>query len=505
MKYLVPLFAALAALAQSAQAAAPETALPAFPGAEGFGRYATGGRGGEVYHVTHLMDKGPGSFRDAVSRPNRIIVFETNGVITLGRRLIISSNLTIAGQTAPGDGITLYGNGASFSGADNTITRHIRFRMGTKGDAGRDAVSLAHGNNMIFDHVSVSWGRDENFSINGSATNVTIQDCIISQGLQHHSAGGLIQTSGGVSILRTLYIDNHTRNPKVKGVNQYVNNVVYNWGGGAAYILGDSEGASYANVVNNCFINGPNSSAPAFSRGNTNFRLFADGNVQDANRNGRFDATPVARAAYGVVAWQEQPFAYPIVETVPALEAFTRVAAQAGASLRRVGVDRHLIDELLSFGTVGQIITNDLANLMEPSVAGRAWIDSDRDGMPDVWESATGLNPRDPADGNQRSGQGYSRLEEYLHWKAEPNASTPRNEPLVLDLQPLLGMAPTQRLEVSDPKHCQVLLLADGRSARLTPDRGFTGRAGFRISTGAPDAWTREVEVLVHGVEAAQP
>lgn len=122
------------------------------------------------------------------------------------------------------------------------------------GDAGKDAITIAEGNNMNFDHVSVSWGRDETFSINGDVTNVTISDCIVAQGLETHSAGGLIQTSGGVSIFRTLYIDNQTRNPKVKGVNDFTNNVVYNWGSGGGYIAGDSDGPSEANIMNNVFI-----------------------------------------------------------------------------------------------------------------------------------------------------------------------------------------------------------------------------------------------------------
>ena len=101
---------------------------------------------------------------------------------------------------------------------------------------------------------SVSWGRDETFSINGDVSNVTISDCIVAQGLETHSAGGLIQTTGGVSIFRTLYIDNQTRNPKVKGTNEFTNNVVYNWGPGGGYIAGDSAGVSMANIIGNAFI-----------------------------------------------------------------------------------------------------------------------------------------------------------------------------------------------------------------------------------------------------------
>lgn len=116
--------------------------------------------------------------------------------------------------------------------------------MGKGGSSGKDALGIAEGNRMIFDHVSVSWGRDETFSINGDASNITVQNSIIAQGLETHSCGGLMQTDGGVSLFRNLYIDNKTRNPKVKGVNEFTNNVVYNWGGGGGYIAGDSAGQS---------------------------------------------------------------------------------------------------------------------------------------------------------------------------------------------------------------------------------------------------------------------
>ena len=115
-------------------------------------------------------------------------------------------------------GITVYGDGWSWSNADDSITRYIRIRMGRYGTAKKDAIGIADGKRMIFDHVSVTWGRDETFSINGDVSDVTIQDCIIGQGLVSHSCGGLVQTDGGVSLFRNLYIDNKTRNPKVKGV-----------------------------------------------------------------------------------------------------------------------------------------------------------------------------------------------------------------------------------------------------------------------------------------------
>lgn len=128
-----------------------QDALLAFPGAEGFGRYATGGRGGEIYHVTNLNDSGTGSLRDAVSKPNRIIVFDVSGVINLKSRLVFKSNQTILGQTAPGEGIQVYGNGVSFSDANNIIVRYLRIRMGVNGDSGKDAAGVASGHDMIFD------------------------------------------------------------------------------------------------------------------------------------------------------------------------------------------------------------------------------------------------------------------------------------------------------------------------------------------------------------------
>ena len=141
--------------------------MPAFPGAQGFGQFATGGRGGSVYHVTNLNDTGAGSFRTGVTSPNRTVVFDVGGVIRITNVIAVASNVTIAGQTAPGDGITIYGNRLSYSGANNAITRFLRVRMGVNGD-GNDTLTIASGHDMIFDHLSVSWGEDETFSISGS-------------------------------------------------------------------------------------------------------------------------------------------------------------------------------------------------------------------------------------------------------------------------------------------------------------------------------------------------
>lgn len=393
-------------------------AVPAFPGAEGFGAQASGARGGSVYVVTNLNDSGAGSLRDAVSQSNRTIVFAVGGIIRINSRLIVKPNLTIAGQTAPGEGITVYGNGASFTDANNTIVRYIRFREGIVGDAGSDAMGIATGNQMIFDHVSASWGRDETFSINGSASNITIQDCLIGQGLLAHSAGGLMQTSGGVSIFRCLYTDNWMRNPKVKGVNDFTNNVVYNWGSGGGYIMGgDSAGQTYANIINNYFIDGPNTTGGAFKTGNLNFHAYASNNLEDNNRNGALDGVVVSPLDFTTVDLVPAPFAYPAPTVLLTPEqAFQHVIQYAGASLHRDRVDAFMISEVNSFGTVGaQILSENEVGGPGPVAGGIAPVDTDGDGMPDWWEQAAGTNPLVADNNGDIDGDGYTNLENYIN------------------------------------------------------------------------------------------
>ncbi|PTY06461.1 pectate lyase [Opitutaceae bacterium EW11] len=399
-------------------------AIPAFPGAEGFGANATGGRGGSVYVVTNLDDSGPGSFRDAVSEPNRYVVFAVGGMIKISSRITVKNNLTIAGQTAPGEGITIYGNGLSFSGADNTITRYLRVRMGAGGDHGVDAVTLSSGHDIIFDHVSVSWGRDETFSVSSNDRTVgpkgiTLQDCMIEMGLQPHSAGGLIQTDGGVSIIRCLYVDNYTRNPKVKGVSEFVNCIVYNWGGGGAYILGDSGGQSHVNVVNNYFIAGPDTRVAPFTRGNANFHLYAAENYFDENRDGVLNGAVIPPSGYTTVDFQKERYPYPTVaRLLTPTEAYEHAIAQAGASKVRDRVDRRYIAEVTSLGSLGQIPKNENDAPIDgpgPVAGGPAPVDSDHDGMPDAWELAHGLNPTAQDHNGDANGDGYTNLEEYLN------------------------------------------------------------------------------------------
>ena len=412
-----------AAVCACAVATAPAFAVPAFPGAEGFGADAKGARAAaspSVYRVTNLHDAGAGSFRDAVSAPGRVVVFEVGGIIRINNPIVVAANLTIAGQTAPGGGITIYGNRVSFSGASNTICRYVRFRMGIEGDDGADAVGIANGTDMIFDHVSASWGRDETFSISGDAARrITLQDCLIAQGLRIHSGGGLMQTSGGVSIFRTLYADNWMRNPKVKGVNDYINNVVYNWGGGGGYIpAGDSAGDSYANVVNCSFIAGPETGTgrSPFSSGNTNYRLFQSGNLEDLDLDGTFDPVTVPASRFSTLQLVVTRFAYPAPTTeLSATAALAWVLEHAGASHRRDRTDDYVVAEARSYGTNGVFIFNEseMGGIGDVA-AGLKPRDTDNDGMPDWWEEAAGTNPA-VADATALGADGYLAIERYVN------------------------------------------------------------------------------------------
>ena len=318
----------------------------AFPEAEGFGAFATGGRGGTVYHVTNLNDSGAGSFRDAVSTGNRIVVFDVGGWIELASPVSVQDNITIAGQTAPGEGIGLKNYGISFSNADNVIARHLRVRQGPYVDSvGRDAVGATGASNVIFDHISASWGRDENFSINNS-TNITIQNSIIAEGLLNHSMGGLIEWNEGISIHHSLYISNNDRNPKTKGILDFTNNVVFNWGA-FAYVAGDSAGLSYGNVVNNYFIAGPSSSElhDPISRGNRNYSMYLDGNYYDGNLNGVLDGTPFTAADVDdELTYVPERFDYPLVDADTATAGLRKGAEQRRrVALARLG--RHAADQ----------------------------------------------------------------------------------------------------------------------------------------------------------------
>lgn len=424
--------------------------VKAFPEAEGFGKYAVGGRNGSVYHVTTLADAGPGSLRDAVSQPNRIVVFDVSGIIKISKQIQFAKNLTIAAQTAPGDGVMVYGADVGFSGSTNIICRYLRTGMGITCTADHDAAGISYGSNMIFDHMSVTWGRDECFSVNGwsgmpndQPRNITIQNSIIGQGLQPHSCGGLIQTNdtNGITLYRNLYVDNKTRNPKVKGLNQYVNNVIYNWGNGGAYIMGDDVGHSTADIENNYFIVGPTmnydgkrlGAASPFSRYSEHFHAYLAGNMYDDNTDGtlngrlltRDDCTG-CRVINGTKVLTSptfldarDPLTPAITNAVSAEEAYRWIVAHGGASLPvRDQVDSLIIGELTSIGKKGLIIHSEIDDLVThgPGVlkSGVKPQDTDNDGMPDEFEDKYGLDKNDPSDAMKIAANGYTNIENYI-------------------------------------------------------------------------------------------
>lgn len=406
----------------------------AFQEASGFGRYTTGARGAanpQIYLVTNLNDSGPGSFRDAVSQPGRFVIFRVGGIVNLQSVVAVAANTTIAGQTAPGEGIVFLGPRVSFTGSNNTIARYLRIRYGGTSQ-NQDASGVANGANMIFDHMTFTWGTDEVFSINwdGNGTspdNITIQNSIIGQGMHrhNHSAGGLIQPppGGKVSLLGNLYICNKTRNNKIKGINEFVNNVVYNWGNygntyghtqsGEAYIMGgDSAGSSFANIINNYFIGGPNTNGSVttpFSVGNSNFSLYGAGNYFDNNKNGLLDGAPVPQDLTGYpvgdpAAIMANPYDYPLKNPLlTAQAAYNKIVESVGASFpRRDQVDQLIISDLMSKGTTATYVyvQNDLATQFGFTNGGAGHVygapapqDTDNDGIPDAWETANGLDP----------------------------------------------------------------------------------------------------------------
>lgn len=434
--------------------------LLSFPGAEGFGRFAKGARGHiepQVYLVTTLADDGPGSFRDAVSRPGRFVIFRVAGIIRLKSNLNVAPHTTIAGHTAPGDGVVLYGRKVSFTGSNETVARFLRIRLGTNAGAGKndDASGISNGKNMMFDHMSFSWGLDEVFSISWDKKgiepdSITIQNSIVGQGLHryNHSAGGLMQTAGKVSILKSLYISNKTRNPKVKGINEFVNNVVYNFGNANktqdehklsadGYILGGGSAMiSDVLILNNYFVGGPSTpktQQTPFSRGNENFNLYQTGNYYDNNQNGVLDGDLIEENGQWYPGLEPRNFKtktnyadYPSVSPVlGADETYQYVIDHVGAVLpRRDAVDSLLIRELKSKGLQGTYVFQEsdlplrnggLGNIASDS----AQVDTDNDGIPDVWEDRMGLDKHNASDALKPSKDlvynGYLNIEAYLH------------------------------------------------------------------------------------------
>lgn len=435
------LIAALAAVATLLAHAAQ----PAFPGAEGFGRYAAGGRGGDVYHVTNLQDAGIGSLRDGIesARGPRTIVFGLSGTIALDSPLVIDrSHITLAGQTAPGDGITLRNHRLQIA-ADHIIVRFIRSRLGDLGGESQDAISVTAGNNIVLDHCSASWGIDECLSAQSDVVDLlSVQWCMVTEGLHRsihekgpHGKGGIIGALRQ-SYHHNLFAHQMDRSPKVSWRRHSKvdarNNVMFNWGEASCHDASHAHvnwvgnyykpGPATLDHVRSCVFEIRNFPAEGVTE---DARLFIEGNhvegfpeISADNWAGgvRFSG------GTGLKNRATQPFPFPGISCeTSAAEAYPQVLAAAGASLARDAVDQRIVEEVRTgkprIGRNGVIDSQKEAGGWPELRSLPAPQDSDRDGMPDAWETARGLDPTNPADRNSdRDHDGYTNLEEYLNW-----------------------------------------------------------------------------------------
>ncbi len=423
----------IALLSASLACAAERPALPAFPGAEGFGATTPGGRGGKVILVTTLDDAGPGSFRAALEASGpRIVVFRVAGTIALKKPITVRNPfLTIAGQSAPGDGICIRDATVGIATHD-VVVRHLRFRLGDESKREADCLDLLNGaRNCVIDHVSATWSIDECLSLSGDVQNCTIQWSLIGESLNQskhakgkHGYGSLSRANGPITWHHNLWIHNDARNPRL-GDNygrggsprfDVRNNVIYNFGGTAS---GLTQGKFEANYVGNYLRPGPSSRAkkPITVGDKSDLQFFIRDNVFEGNDaltrdNTQFFQPDQFRAQVRTVA---EPFAAPPVTTVAAVAALELVLAKVGASAPvRDAADARLVEQVRT--RKGALIDSQAEVGGWPLLkSGPAPVDTDGDGMPDEWDTRRGLNPRDPADATHRAASGYSQIEEYLN------------------------------------------------------------------------------------------
>jgi len=438
-----------------------ETAI-AFPGAEGFGKYATGGRGGKILIVSNLNDAGEGSFRKAaIANGKRIIVFAISGTIHLNSPLSIKGDITIAGQTAPGDGICIADYPVGLSG-NNIIIRYLRFRMGDKnqnkgmvpGSGHDDALSASRRSNIIIDHCSISWSTDECFSVYGG-DSTTLQWNLISEPLnysyhfeegdkdfENHGYGG-IWGGSHLSAHHNLFAHCVSRNPRFNGTRlgatkefvDFRNNVIYNWGGNSSY---GGEAGNY-NMINNYYKYGPSTNK------NVKFRIvnptktdaldfgkfYVNGNYVD----GAKDVTKnnwlgIQMGNGGTEADKKEavidnPFSTEQITEQSAVKAYEEVLKFVGASYKRDTLDERIISDVKNrtgrfidvqggfpHGTAYELTMNAWPVLKSLP----AHADTDKDGMPDDWEKKNGLNPIDPSDASQNKlDKHYTNVEVYIN------------------------------------------------------------------------------------------
>jgi len=417
---------------------------PAFPGAEGFGKFTSGGRGGDVYKVTNLNDSGPGSFREACSASGpRTIVFDVSGNINLNSDIIVTNgDLTIAGQTAPGDGVCI-ANSSFIVQASNVMVRHLRFRLGDNGykDANgnvvgsdsedKDVVRIlgkpGGTSDIIFDHCSMSWSIDEIVEIYGSTnaadgvSDVTFQYCIFSEALysSHHTSGNnsegfkMSENTDNVTVYKNLFSSNweHSIRSEGGGSFEMINNIVYNF----RYTTAIGSANHFA-LINSYFKKGePFIFAEYMADFYTDFnypaaqtQAYASGNISDY---------PGLTELDGAFLPFEQPTP-PVASVISpdsVNDAITDILTNSGAIFPvRDAVDNRIINGYNA--TTSTIIDTQAEVGGFPNLTSTSpLLDTDNDGMPDSWEITNGLDINDPADRNYLNGEGYTNLELYLN------------------------------------------------------------------------------------------
>jgi pectate lyase len=442
---IAPVFGAVAA------PPVPAETLPAFPGAEGFGRVAVGGRGGDVYKVTSLADSGPGSLREGIRsvRGPRTIIFDVGGTIQLKSALVLDKSfVTIAGQTAPGDGITLRDFTFQIRRAHDVVVRYIRLRLGDENKpvgakGGDDTFNTEDVDRLIVDHCSLSWAIDGTHDLRRGG-HFTLQWCIVSEALNHslHTKGSHAMAasyrdlSGPITLHHNLISTCRDRHPTLGSAQQppsytvdFRNNLIYNWSDGGTANFADH----FINCINNVWRPGPMTSVkklpiamkgglPDLARGHMSGNVF----------EGRDDLTRDNYAALDFHRWLNPSTGYKYRGTVatwradaaalgsdepatqPAEDAAEQVLARAGASRRRDAVDVRVTADARN--RRGRVIDSQKEVGGWPVLkSGPAPVDSDGDGMPDDWENAHALDPKNPRDGAAASAGGYTNLENYLN------------------------------------------------------------------------------------------
>ena len=488
----------------------------AFPEALGFGANVTGGRGGSVYHVTNLNDEGAGSFRDAVSQGNRIVVFDVGGIINIKTAVSIKSNITIAGQTAPGEGIAIHGGKLSTGKQSNIIIRYLRIRPGENTASEKDdGLNLYDAKNVIVDHCSVELAPWNNFG--GSSDNkdyrvtgITVQNSLIANPIGQQFGAHIESVDGTWAWYYNAFVNTHNRNPLDKINDVFINNILYNFEAG--YTTHTSTHFNH-DIVNNYFVYGPAGKNEWFQV-DKNQSIYASGNMIDKNRDGVLNGEPSSIYYYQGAGeelskpWNELTTTGPVMS---AASAWRYVTSQSGV-LPYDDIDSLVWSQVNTLGKAGALVKSVGAMGIKTNngwgevIAGTAAKDSDKDGMPDYFEEAMGYDVNKD-DAMTKESDGYVRIEKYINWLGASHMHISDEASRDFDLRAITQGFQTVKptYSVTAAENGTVDLQNDGYTARFTPKADFKGLASFKYTVKGNDntEYTGRVEVLVEKAVAA--